>query len=49
MQNHPDGRQVQISRFDAATAISPEWQELPDNQRTKAAETFLIDGGYASF
>jgi predicted NACHT family NTPase len=43
MQDHPEGRQVQISRFEAAQAIGQEWQDVPENQRTKIAESFLID------
>ncbi|MEE8587640.1 MAG: SUMF1/EgtB/PvdO family nonheme iron enzyme [Acidobacteriota bacterium] len=41
MQDHEKGRQVQISRRQAAEAIAPGWRELPDSERLAAAATFL--------
>ena len=44
MQNHPDGRQVQVPRRWAAEKIAPEWPkgfEQSERQRIQIAETFL--------
>jgi formylglycine-generating enzyme required for sulfatase activity len=41
MQDHPEGRQLQISRYEAAEAIDPQWRDLPDPERLPAAEAFL--------
>ncbi len=41
MQDHPQGRQVQIPRFDAARAIASQWRELPEEERASAAEAYL--------
>ncbi len=42
MQDHPDGRRVQVPRYWAAEKIGPEWPELPEAKRTQRAEQFLI-------
>ncbi len=43
MQNHPDGRQVQVPRHWAATAMAPQWRELPQDEQVAAAERFLAE------
>src|SRR5271157_5118748 len=41
MQDHPEGRQVQVRRHWAARAIAPAWREAPEEERTGRAEAFL--------
>jgi formylglycine-generating enzyme required for sulfatase activity len=41
MQNHPEGRQVQVSRRWAAEQIAGEWTDETARKRIEAAETFL--------
>ena len=41
MQDHPDGRQAQIPRFEAAQQIAGEWRHEPENRRIRVAEAFL--------
>ncbi|MEO8166388.1 MAG: hypothetical protein ABI619_13435, partial [Betaproteobacteria bacterium] len=43
MQNHPDGRQVQVTRHWAARAIADQWRELPPDGQATAADRFLAD------
>jgi len=41
MQDHPEGRQVQIRRHWAGRAIAPAWRDVPEEERTARAEEFL--------
>lgn len=41
MQDHPEGRQVQVSRRWAAEQIAGEWSDGSERQRIQIAETFL--------
>jgi formylglycine-generating enzyme required for sulfatase activity len=43
MQDHPDGRQVQIPRHRAAEVLAPYWRELPEDQRPEKAGRFLAE------
>jgi len=46
MQNHPEGRQVQVPRHWAAERIAPEWPQRPgqyERLRIQTAETFLAE------
>jgi hypothetical protein len=43
MQDHPEGRQVQVPRHWAAQAIAAQWRELPEDEQLAAAERFLVD------
>jgi len=43
MQNHPEGRQVQVTRRWAAEKIAPEWPEEYERKRIQTAETFLAE------
>ena len=49
MQNHPKGRQVQVSRGWAAEAIAPQFRDTPKAERRQKAEQFLdeeeVDSG----
>jgi hypothetical protein len=42
MQDHPDGRQVQVPRFWVAQAIAPEWREVQEEERTERANDFPV-------
>jgi len=43
MQNHQDGRQVQVPRHWAAGVIATQWRELPVDEQLAAAEKFLAE------
>jgi formylglycine-generating enzyme required for sulfatase activity len=43
MQDHHDGRQVQIPRHRAARALAPYWRELPEDRRLEQAKRFLAE------
>jgi formylglycine-generating enzyme required for sulfatase activity/predicted MPP superfamily phosphohydrolase len=42
MQDHPEGRQVQLPRYEAARAIAAEWPGLAEREQIRQAEAFLI-------
>jgi len=43
MQDHPEGRQVQLPRHGAARTLAEYWRELPADRRLEQAEQFLRD------
>ena len=43
MQDHAEGRQMQVPRHWAAETLAPYWRELPEAQRLDAARRFLAD------
>ena len=43
MQNHPEGRQTQVTQHWAASQLAPLWRELPEAERVAAATKFLED------
>ncbi|MCH7884306.1 MAG: tetratricopeptide repeat protein, partial [Planctomycetes bacterium] len=43
MQDHPKGRQTQVTRHWGARAIAPSFREVPEDERVSAAERFLSE------
>jgi len=41
MQDHSDGRQVEVSKYHAAEAIAPNWRQEPEDQQVANAQEFL--------
>jgi len=41
MQDHPDGRQMQVPRYWAGTAIARESRDEPEHERVRLADAFL--------
>ncbi len=43
MQEHDQGRQVQVPRYWAARQIADSWREIPEDERVAQAQQFLVE------